>query len=190
MTHDLAVDPADEALALVADLGARGFLLEVEGERLHVSPARQLTDADRDALRRLKGAIIAALLDPGRTERGRSVPSVPTVPDAPPWDEAEADGVLADALGLLDGALARVANTEPRRRVLGVYRDLIRGHHEKHDGMLWQAVTGLEMLAARWRSEDAERDERKKQTEARALATKPGPRKRRKSSGRNRGGQG
>jgi hypothetical protein len=88
------------------------------------------------------------------------VPEVPNVPEAsdrpdgPPWDEARADAVLAAALAVLDGPLARLAQTEPRREVLGDYRAIVLDYHQNRDDMLWEAVARLELLLARWVAAD------------------------------------
>ncbi len=60
------------APAFIADLQSRGALLEADGEKLRVTPATVLTDADRNAWREHKAAILAAL-----ESTSRNVPDEP-----------------------------------------------------------------------------------------------------------------
>jgi hypothetical protein len=48
-----------EALQVGWDLEARGVTLEIDGDRLAVSPSRLLTDADRIAIRRWRDPLVA-----------------------------------------------------------------------------------------------------------------------------------
>lgn len=50
-----------DAKALVQDLRQRGFRLRVDGDRLLVAPAARLTEADREAIRRCRDALVALL---------------------------------------------------------------------------------------------------------------------------------
>jgi hypothetical protein len=60
------------APAFIADLQSRGAVLEVDGARLRVTPATVLTDADRNAWREHKAAILESLKAASRKEKVRS----------------------------------------------------------------------------------------------------------------------
>ena len=50
-----------DAMRLVANVTARGITLQVNGDRLEVTPKSLLTDDDRSQIRRLKTSLIAYL---------------------------------------------------------------------------------------------------------------------------------
>ena len=64
------------AADLLADLQARGIILEVHGDRLRYRPADRVTEADLAALRHLKAGVIELLTGPGNHG---SDPPAPTV---------------------------------------------------------------------------------------------------------------
>jgi len=57
------------AATLVADLRARGLVIEAVGDRLKITPPGVLTEADRAALRAHKAALLALLRAPGAPDR-------------------------------------------------------------------------------------------------------------------------
>ena len=63
-----------EAAKLVRELTARGFNLSVDGDRLHATPGSQLTEADRNAIRRLKPFILATLLENAKNAENAETP--------------------------------------------------------------------------------------------------------------------
>jgi hypothetical protein len=119
-------------MALLQDLTARGVRLTAEGGSLRVRPARLLTASDRAALSAHKPALLALLGS---------------------WPQDRADDALAEALAVLDGAEKVLA--PPRRHVLEVYREVVRGLYARRDPMLFEVDAALVSLLARWAEADA-----------------------------------
>ncbi len=61
------------AVTLLTDLTRRGFRVSPRGHNLIVEPASQLTVADRAAIKTLKRALMALLLDTQRNEHDRQI---------------------------------------------------------------------------------------------------------------------
>jgi hypothetical protein len=94
------------AESLVKELQGRGFRLESSGGRLRVWPTDRLTEGDRERLREMRGDVLATLQRNGEngengetaagTGEGRVLPGEPSAAPSSPWDQAEADRLLAE----------------------------------------------------------------------------------------------
>jgi hypothetical protein len=90
-----------DAAALVETLKDRGFCLEIEGEKLVVSPASCLTEADCEAIRRLKRYVLETLQENGTNgttyttaqETGQLSNAAGDATSAP-WDPAAAAALV------------------------------------------------------------------------------------------------
>jgi hypothetical protein len=91
------------------------------------------------------------------------VPTEPTEPTSSPsaWDQAAADAALAEALALLDRALAMggAADTDVKRRVVGHYRAALQAVHGRQDPAILEATTAVGKLLARWQTPPGALDE-------------------------------
>jgi hypothetical protein len=93
MSHETQEGSRGEARALVDSLQARGFSLEIVGDKLHIRPPGRLTDEERAAVRRLKDVIISQTLHQTGTTGNTYTPAPPAA-----WDQVEADALVAGVL--------------------------------------------------------------------------------------------
>lgn len=164
---------AEAAGALLADLRARGFTVTRARSKVVVSPGNQMTEADRDAIRRHKTALLEVidvlatvkeLFPPGPeyddpryvAESWAGTEQIRVAWEAMqarPWDDKEADAALRSALTVIGTAEAASWPSAAQRNVLAVFRQQVADYRARHDRQVFGASAWIQQHVGRWRAE-------------------------------------